>query len=341
MTVQQRKRAKAITAALSTEYSEKLPPGVFRKVNVKFSGIMAASGAGVNAGDGPFQLLGRVEFADGGEVKIGLHGADIRHISAILTGTYPEILPPTIANAAAWLAQAEIPLDRLIPFGGIDNRAGNLECRGRLRAIANLGTTVTALTSNKLRFAAETGDFPNGADCFEPRWTSNTIDTSAASADLSTKKDINNDVEICAGIFIRTFDASLEVADPNTYRSDGMVREIRIDLNRNGQTIEVGRWSWGEAKQIMQQQFGITAAAGQVQTGVVLLPMIDPKGPGGRLRLVKGDSLIVRVDTVQAVEDEFTALTPAAGDLAVVSFLHYVPRGPGVNAIRRRLAAAG
>lgn len=339
MAVQQRRRAKPITTTINTDYAENLPSGHFRKLNAKYSGAYTASGAGVDAGDGPFNLLGRVEIRRGGDVVIGLHGPDWRHISSILTGTYPEILPSVIAASGSFLAQGELPLDRLLQFGGLDGRNGDIVCSGRVRGLTNLGTTVTAITTNKLRFAAETGDYPNEGDHFEPRWLTQTIDTSAASADLNTRKTIGNDVEICAGLFLRCFDASAELTDPNLFRSDGMVREIRLDLERNGDTKEIGRWSWGEAKQIMQNVFGITAAAGQVQTGVVLIPLIDPKGPGGRLRLIRGDALIIRVDTAATVEDEFTALAPAAGDLVYVTPLNYVPKGPGVDHVKRRLAA--
>lgn len=340
MAVQQRKRVKPIVvAAANVDYNENLPAAMYRVVNMKFSGTITASGAGTNAGDGPFGLVGRIEARRGGDLLIGLHGPDWRHLSAFLEGGYPEILPASIATATPFLAQGQLRLDRLIPFGGIDGTANDVTFTGRTRGFTNLGTTVTALSAGSLKFAGETGTFPNGRDCMEPRISSNFIDCSAASADLSTRRQIANDVEVCAAIMLRTFDSSLELSDPNTFRSDGMVREIRVDLERDGQSIEVGRWTWGEAKQVTQQVWGINAASGQVQTGVVLLPIVDPKGPGGRLRLTKGDALVVRVDTAATVEPEFTALTAAAGDGTFVTFCNFTPRGPGVDHLKRRIAA--
>lgn len=337
MAVVQRKRVRPITTAINTDFSEVLPAGVYSRINYKLSGAYTGSGAGVVALDGAFNYGGRVEVRRGSDVLIGLHGSDWRHLSGHLMRGYNEILPSVIAASGVFLAQAELPLGRLIPFGGIDNRAGDVIFAGRTRGLTNLGTTVTAIGSNKLRFSGETGTFPNGADMHEPRILTSTIDASAASADLQLRRQVANEVEYCCGAFIRNFDASLELGDPNTSRSDGMTREVRIDLERNGTSTEVARYTWGELKQL-QLRAGITAASGQVQTGVALAPIVDSDGPGGALTMRKGDALVIRIDTAATIEDEFTATTMAAGDLIYVTPLNFVPRGPGVDAIRRRVA---
>lgn len=331
-----RKRAKAITVAVNGEFSEALPSALYRSVFLKMSGVMAASGAGTNALDGPFNFLGRVEIARGSDVLVGMHGIDIRHLSAFLQGGQSEILPASIANGAAFLAQAELPFDKLIPNGGFNAKEDDVVVRGRFRAILNMGTTATAINSGRLKVSGETDELAND-DHFEPRWSQATIDTSAANADLSTSKRITSNVEIATAVMIRCFDASTELSDPNASRSDGMIREVKVDLERNGQPAqEVGRWSWAELKQLSTSRAGIVSTAGQIQTGVVLITLDDPDTPelADGVKLHKGDALIVRVDTAATIEDEFTALTPAAGDLAVVTFFNYVPKGRGVDAAR-------
>jgi hypothetical protein len=336
--LRQRKRAKPITIAVNTDYSEQLPSARYRSLAGKMSGIMTASGTGVNALDGPFNFMGRVEFVRGGDVLIGMHGTDLRHFSAFAQAAQAELLPSTPSNGAAFLAQFELPLDKLIPNGGIDGRGDDLVVRGRFRGNTNIGTTVTGVSSGKFRVSGETDDFPGG-DHFEPRWSQKTIDASAANADLNTSFRINSEVELATAIMVRTFDASLELSDPNTARSDGMVREIRVDVERNGEPAqEVGRWSWAEAKALSSTRYGISSVAGQIATGVVLITLDDPNTPeiNNGVKLKRGDALIVRVDTAATIEDEFTATTPAAGDLVYVTSFNYVPRGPGVDAARKR-----
>ncbi len=337
--IRQRKRATPVAVAINTDWQADIPAATFRSLFLKMSGTAAASGAGVDALDGPFGLLGRVEWTLGGQPKIGLQGSDIRHLAAFLCGGHAEILPPTISNGAAYLAQVELPLDRLVPGGGIDARIEDFTARGRFRGLTNLGTTVTAISTGKLRISGETDDRGVDGDVLEPLWSQRAIDTSTASAELSTTYRVANDIEVLPAIMLRTFDASVELSDPNTARSDGMVREIRVDVERNGRTQEVLRQTWGEAKLQSTSRYGISAATGQISTGVVLLTLDDPAtAVNDALVLKRGDSVIVRIDTIATVEDEFTALTPAAGDLCMVTFLSHVPKGRGVDRAKRALA---
>jgi hypothetical protein len=336
MGVRQRRRAKPVNVAVNTDYSEQFPAALYRSINLKMSGIMAASGAGTNAGDGPFNLLGRVELVRGGDPIIAMHGADLRHLSAFLQGAQAEILPASISNGAAFLAQAELPLDKLISDAAIDCRREDLVVRGRFRGLTNLGTTVTAISSGKLRASGETTELKNG-DHFEPRFSQQTIDCSAAGTELVTIKRIGSDVELATAIMLRVFDASTELSDPNAYRSDGVIREVRIEVERAGRPAEeVARYTWGELKQMSTSRYGVSSVSGQIASGVVLLTLDDPSTPDldDALRLERGDAIIVRIDTAATIEDEFTALTPASGDLCYVTFLNFVPRGPGVDAIR-------
>lgn len=336
MGLRTRRRAKPIACAVNTDYSEQFPGAPYRTLNLKLSGVAAASGAGVNAVDGPFNLLGRVEIVRGGDPLIAMHGIDLRHLSAFLQGGHAEILPASISNGIPFLAQAELPLDALMPGAAIDASGEDVIVRGRFRGLTNLGTTVTAITTGKLRASGETTTLPGG-DHFEPRFMQQTIDTASASADLNTTKRIGSEVEFCAGIMIRTYDASTELSDPNASRSDGMIREIRIDVERQGMPAqEVARYSWAEAKQLSTSRYGISAATGQISTGVVFITFDDPdtKDFAENLKLQRGDAIIVRIDTAATIEDEFTALTPGAGDLAFVTFCNFVPRGPGVERAR-------
>lgn len=343
LSLRERKRATPISVAINTDYQAEIPGAFFRSLFLKMSGTAAASGAGTNALDGPFGLLGRVEWTLGNQPLIGLQGSDIRHLAAFIAGGHAEILPPSISNGAAYLAQVELPLDRLVPGGGIDARVQDFVARGRFRGLTNLGTTVTAISTGKLRVSGETDDRGADADHLEPRWSQRAVDTATASAELSTTYRVGNDLEVLPAIMIRAFDASAELSDPNSARSDGMVREIRVDVERNGKTTEVLRLTWGEAKLQSTSRYGVNAASGQISTGVVLLTLDDPATPqiDDALILRKGDNVVVRLDTAATVEDEFSALTPGAGDLAMVTFLSHIPKGAGVNRVRRMLAARG
>lgn len=336
--LRQRKRATPITVAVNTDYQAEMPGALYRSLFLKMSGTATASGAGTNAMDGPFGLLGRVEWTLGGQPKIALQGSDIRHLASFLCGGHAEILPPSISTGAAFLGQVELPLDRLVPGGAIDSRAEDLVVRGRFRALLNLGTTVTAIATGSLRATGETDDRGPDGDHLEPLWSQRSIDASVASSELNTTYRCAQDTEVMPAIMLRAFDASVELSDPNTARSDGMIREIRVDVERAGGLQEVGRWTWGEAKQLSSSRYGISAATGQISTGVVLLTLDDPNTPAeldDALILHKGDAVIVRIDTAATVEPEFTALTPAAGDQCIVTFLSHTPKGRGVDRFRR------
>lgn len=333
-----RNRVKPITASVNGDYNETFPGGLYDVVSLKLSGTYTASGAGVDALDGPFGFLGRPEIARGSDPIIAMHGTDLRHFASVLNGGHGEILPSVIAASGTFLAQVELPLWKLIPDAAIDARAEDVVVRGRFRGLTNLGTTVTAITAGKLRVGGDTTvlidkDGKEHSDHFEPRWTQQTIDVSTSAQDLTTTKRIGNAIEVCTGLFLRVFDASAELGDPNTSRADGLVREVRVEVQRNGVTEEVGRWTWGELKMMMTSRFGINAATGQISTGVAYIQFEDPKAPGiqKNLVLLQGDAIIVHVDTTTAVEDEFTAITPAASDLVYCSFIDFVPRGPGVT----------
>jgi len=320
-----RERAKDVTLAINTDYSEALPKGLYRSVALKLSGIVAASGAGTNALDGAFNFLGRVDLTLGGDTLVSMHGTDLRHLCAFLQGAQNEILPASIANPSTLLAQCELQFDKLMPGAGINAKNTDLLVKGRFRGLTNIGTTVTSITSGKLRISGETDVLAND-DVFEPRFSVATIDMSATNSDLNTSKEIKEDVEIAPAIMLRMFDRDLELSDPNTSRI------VKIEVKRkNGQNQELAKYTWGELKAMSTARYGIASSSGQIATGVALITLDDPSTPWGSPRLVKGDSIIVRVDNSATIEDEFTATTPASGDLCYVNFLHYVPKGVGVD----------
>ncbi len=331
------KRAKDVIVAVNADYSEELPKDTYRSVALKLSGTMAASGAGANAIDGPFNFLGRVEVMRGSDAVIAMHAIDLRHLCSFLQGAHGEILPASVANGAIFLAQVDLQLDKLIPDGAIDGSKGGILVKGRFRGAPDFGATATAVNAGSLlKITGETDELPNG-DHFEPHWVQDTADTSSANPDISKSYEVKEDVEVVTAIMLRTYDASAAAGDPNAARSDGMVRNVRIECNRKkGTSGDVARATWAELKARSTSRYGISSVAGQISSGVVLVLIEDPDNPelGKGLRLERGDSLTVHLDTAATVEPEFTALTAASGDLCHITYLNAIPRGPGVEAAK-------
>lgn len=332
--IRQRKKALPVAISVGSAYQTDIPAGFHRAMSVKIAGTYTGSGAGVVAGDGGFKVLNRPEVKRGGDAIIGLFGADLKWLSAFTFGAPNPQSPSVIAASGIHSSIGELAFDAFMPGAGIDARNADVQFAGQFGSIADLGTTVTAISGN-LNVGVETTSPAANGDHFEPRWLAQSVDTSSAAQDLKAIKRIGNDVELCSAIMIRTYDASQAAGDPDAYRSDGMVRNIRVEIESGGQSKEVARYTWGEAKALSTTRARMAAAG--VPAGVVIIPIRDPDGArvyNGALRLQRGDTLTVYLDTSSTIEGEFTALTPASGDQAIVTFINYVPMGAGAAAVR-------
>lgn len=324
-----RKRQVALPFALAVlaDYAPLLPKGLYRELTIKSAGAYTSSGAGIDSLDAGFGFLGRTELILGGDAKIALQGSDLRFLSAAINGAPHTLLPSSIAaGSGVHSAKAVLPFDAFHPLGALDARGRDMVFKGKTGALTNLGTTVTAI-SGFLNVSGETiQPRQDGLQC-EPKWVSDTVDISAANAESKSIYRVGTKDELCAMVMIRVNDASLVAGDPNSARGDGFIRKVRIERQSAARgTEEVWRGTWAEALAFWTSKARLASV--DVPQGVVVIPLRDPDAKrldNGLVRLNPNDTLTVYMDTAASIEPEFTATTPAAGDLAFVSYINYVP----------------
>jgi hypothetical protein len=338
MGARQRLKGNPFAIAANTDYSIEKPAGFYRELAFKQAGAYTASGAGACGLDAGFSFLGRAELRRGNEAIVAMQGTDWRWLNAFLASQPSPISPASLIAAGSHSSIVNMPWDAFHPLGGVDGRGQKLAFAGRWGALTLLGANTTAI-SGRLDVGGETTDPPDNGVHLEPRWLQDTIDASAANAEAKSIKIIGDPVHLLAAVMIRTLDVSLQPTDPDTARSDGIVRNIRVELFSNGQARDLWKGSWGEAKAYTANRTRMAAAS--LPSGAVILPLRDPNSlpeDRGLVRCFAGDKLTVYCDTASAIETEFTATAPGAGDLIYITPLGFVPRNAAVVAQQRAVA---
>jgi hypothetical protein len=302
--------------------------------------------------DATFRLAGTPEVVQGNQPLIRMGGPSWRHVSALAAGSYDNFIAGT--TAAGKLAQCVLDLDALMPGaminGGGSSRTGAVKVffRGTFGALTDYGASGNTAHAGRLRPFVTTSPFDPDAGFLRPAIREFNVDLSSDASDIQHKIDFEEDTMLL-GMFYRTVDA----AEPAGVNVDGLVKNIRVDVNRgSGGQMELARYTWGQLKLLTAHRAGFTAADITNAVGTALVPMIDRANQdrGSAVLMRKGDSVTMHHDTLAAAEAQFSDITPAAGDHAVVTVLGFtrvagagdqgaasvVRTGTSVNARSRR-----
>lgn len=321
--------------------------------SVGFTLDITATGAATTIrDDATFRMAGTPEVVQGNEPLIRMGGPSWRHISALSAGGYDQFIAGNGQDGK--LAQCILDLDALMPGAMINgagsSRTGSVKVffRGSFGVITDYGAGGITALAGRLRPFVTTSPFEPDAGFLRPAIREFNVDLSADSADIQHKIDFEEDTMVL-GFFYRTVDG----AEPAGSNVDGLVKNIRIDVNRGtGGQAELSRMTWGQLRLLTAHRAGYTAADITNSVGCALVPMIDRANVdrGSATLMRKGDSVTIHHDTLAAAEAQFADVTPAAGDHAVVTVLGFtlvagtgdqgadsvVRRGNSVNARTRR-----
>ena len=290
-------------------------------VGIKIDGTVDAAGAGAVSGltlDSPANVVGVIEILRSATVLIRASMVDLFHLDGILHGAYCDKLATTpAAGQDFWNLPIEIPfaLGR-IPQGlaCVDMAGARGVVKGKWGVGTDYASTNVDFLGGIIRPMAHCPAKRPSKGYLRPLWEQFSIDISGGGADIQKTWRIDKDM-VCAGVLVRQFNAS-EVGDAQ--RDDGLVKNIRMELG-GVQSGEFFDMRWGAIKAASAKIAKLAVA--EQKSGVAFIPFNDiasPPAACGYRMLRAGSAVTFRLDTSAAVEAEFTAATPAAGDLLYV-----------------------
>jgi hypothetical protein len=279
--------------------------------------------------DQPYTLLGSPEVVQAEQSLIRMEGQDWQHLSAFLSGGYPERVS-LASSGVDGVCTATIDLERIMPGAAINASAAKVFLRGTWAAAAAAGAGGTVDSGTVRGFVGGSAlDLTRGFR--RPKISTLRMDISADSSDISQKIDFDQDT-LVSGLLLRQHDNSAAA----TKRADGIVKNIRVDVNLGrGGSRELIRQTWRQARHYTIARAGWGSSDIARSTGVAMIPLRDPRNQhaGGAFFFRKGDSLTIHADTNAAAELGYTDVTPAASDALVVTTLGFtLVGGEGIDA---------
>lgn len=313
----------ATAAAPSANYSEEISGGFFSRLALLIEGTVTNSGNTTTSGEGIANVLGDVRITQNGSPYFTALGPDLRLLTSLFGNKLPDVNHTGTTTGAARCA-IDLDFGRMMPGAGFDASGKN---RFGLRIDTRVPTAATPLaTAYALNMRAQAehygGQVPDASEILLPRWQVDIIDMSAERSANTVRKTFDRDGVLLA-CAIRTLDAgATRAADA---RSDAMVRRAKLKLApASGGYEELFDQSWGQLRQNTAKEFKVPEAQDYVGFGVHRF--VDPRARAANfgLTLQANDSLELALDNLTTIEAMFgTAVTPAANDVAIVTWLWF------------------
>ncbi len=366
--MQQFKEIQSETFSASTPYNREFQGKVFNALSVKLSGTVAASVSPAEAivTDPQLKLLQNYELTQG-ETPLISAGADkLYWLGAMIEGEPGRyVAPGTFTTAESFAGAFTLDFNKLLgPAGMVDARGTKVFTRGTFNTIASYvdsgGAGVMSAISATLRQNVRTTDRvpKEGAVGFiQPKIYQVDVDMSASSTNIQHTVRFEEDLFVPI-IMVQAFDSSANTTLHGS-RSNGLIKNLRVDLQAGDLNGEIFRKSWGMA---LEDTWKGSAFGGahfesadigvpyvHKPNGVIAIPLVDDQNPDSRIangaRLFRrGDSLTFTFDTSSTVEGEFTGVTAASGDLAHIVVAGGKPRttspGTDISAVNEAPGAA-
>jgi len=321
--------------AANKDYNPDLPSVIGKSFALKFDGtITAGAGGGVSGFflDAPAGLVGTVELMKGNDAKLRMRMVDLYHLDALCNGRYGEKLQgaPTANNSLPFSINVEIPfgLNRLTEnYALIDARRDKLITKGKFGSGVNdYATTNVANITAQLRPSVKKPSSLPDKIYLEPEFVQKDIKIDTSSDNIQDVIYLKESY-LFMGLLLRQFDYS---ASGDAQRTDGILRQIIIEINGE----EKIRARWGEVKQETMKFFSMPLA--EMKTGIGFLPFVDDSNDMGYVVLEAGSRIEFTLNTSATVEEDITAVTPASGDLLIVTPIIYKIKSLPVSPIMAR-----
>ena len=330
------------TFTLGKSYDSTLTALNVGTVHFKFAARMTTEATSMEY-DGITQLLGSsVEIVQGEKALVRANPKSLRHLSALTAGGY-ELYNNVITTATDNYTHFSLDLDRLQP-GAMIPTANNVpvSIRGTFGALTDFaGGGTTAIAGDFKPHATSSPTDPD-LDHLRPAISQFRVDLSSASNDIQHRLAFENDV-LLAGFMVQAVDSSATTTNENV---DGLIRGLQIELHSGNANTDIVRAKWGTLRQKTCHDAGFNRDDVVNSQGVAMIRTVNRAGGKARsMRLSKGNAMTWRFDNDTAIEREYTAITPAAGDHALVTVLGFelikgAPRqttaSPNVRKVARR-----
>jgi hypothetical protein len=307
-------RAFVSGAQYDTEFSGRPARAIGFSLDATISGSPATA-----LDDDYYRLLGtNLEVVQAGDPIVRMNPRDWRQLAAIISGGFD----PYVGGVTGTAKQATALLDfeRLMP-GSLVNAAGSkVFLRGTYGTAADLASTPPTIDAATFRpFALASSRDPSQGFRRPKIWQA-TVSLASSSNDIQFKQDLEQDL-LLTGVMMRVIDASAAGR-----RVDGLIRRVRTEVTIGGsgsRQITDNRWSALRLYTCHGAGFGESDVTNSL--GVAMQPLRDPRFPtaGQAFFFRAGDSITLHFDTSSTVEGAYGAVTPAAGDEVVLTFVGF------------------
>lgn len=344
--IRERKQVSNRNFSAGTQYTEEFQGRIFDRINVWFSSRLTADGTGVSTvfTDPLLKMLGSAyEIIQGETPLLRLTAQELFWLCAFIEGA-PGIYDMDNSIGASATADqaisAGLDLTKLFgPFGAIDARTDKVFFRGTFGAVTAYSANV-ASAAGVLKHTLRTSQ---RADAIERGYIRPNIykmdaDLSVASTERPLTIRFQQDVFLPGLLLITRDDSgggSTANANAQASRANGLIRNVRLDIETAEENGEIFRSPWEELWSESWSRTGFAGSSTDTEPlnaapqGVAWIPLVDQTeafSSGGRA-FKAGDSLTIFFDTASTAIDYFTAVTPASGDLCHV----VIPAGVPVN----------
>lgn len=310
---------KVQTGASPGSYDLEFSGRPIKSVGIRYAATIAGAGIATVRDDAAFRQLKTPEVNQAESPLIRMRGQSWRHLSAILDGRYDNHVAGT-GNPSPIAAHAIIHLERLMPGAMINGADKKVFFRGDFGLTTDYAGTPPATITGTLKPYVITSQRIATKGFLRPRISEKNIAVVSQADDQQDVIRFEQDV-VCAGLML-TCDDSV-AGNP---RTDGLIRSLRIDhATRDQGTIEIFRASWGQIRALMNGVADFNQEDYNRSVGVGLIPFKDRSRPefNGAQVFRAGESITLHIDSLSAIEEDFTTATFAAGAQVVVTLLNF------------------
>lgn len=299
----------------------------YHAINFRHFGTVTTSGA-ITAKNpyGAFELLDRVDVALGGEEVIHIRGADLQVLCEFLNGGVTNELIAT-TTGTPFRASAHLDFTKLMPnarlFAKGDQKL-EVRARGAVAAFAaptyqGYGDTVTTWSSSLQCSGYSWGGTPQGAIPV-PRIDFTEYELNVVSSAQEYTKVFTENL-VMPFALVRVTDRATQ---GNNRHPDGLITNLKLTLHssRFQTPVILSNNNWMTYRDLSVTALKLphdnVAGVNSQRTGVIGLFFRDmsPEGRsrGGAMQFLKGDTIVLEVDTASAPETGITDVVPAAED---------------------------
>lgn len=292
-------------------------------VGLRFAATLTGASIATVRDDAAFRLLKTPEINQAENPLVRMQGSSWRHLSALLGGGYDSFASGvTAATPGQVVAMSTIHFDRLWPGAMVNASDKKVFLRGEFNTLASYSGTAPTAVTGKIRPFAITSERDPSQGFLRPRISELSLGIETASDDLQQVIRFEQDT-VLHGFMLQVQDNSA-----GDQRVDGIVRAVRMDVfDKDGGQKETTRQTWGQMRHYLQFRGQYNQEDYNRSFGVGLLPTVDKRNPqwNGAKLFKAGESVTLHVDTNATVEEEYTSVTPAAGDKLIITIIGATP----------------